>query len=111
MAPGGYTWLAVIFGVMTALSLCFMFAGLAAANEMKSDGMVKWTLKVFGSSTLLLFAVMLAAIVMRYRQPDVYKDDGKRHVKQDMLDNAVKKYFDCMPVEEKYKILANRRND
>ena len=39
-----------------------------------------------------------------------YKDDGKKYVEQEMLDNAVKKYFDSMPVEEKYKILANGRN-
>ena len=113
MAPGGYTCLAVIFGVMTMMSLGLLFAGIDLARERREDsnGIFKWTLQVFGSSTLLLFMVMLAAIVMRFRQPDVYKDDGKRHVEQKMLDNAVKKYFDSIPVEEKYKILANGRND
>lgn len=112
MAPGGYTCLAVIFGVMTALSSCLLCAGIETAKACieNSDGIFKWTLKAFGSSTLLLFIVTLAAIVMRFRQPDVYKDDGKRHVEQELLDNAVKKYFDSMPVEEKYKILANGRN-
>ena len=112
MAPGGYTCLAIIFGVMTVLSLCLLFAGIETANEHReeSNGIFKWTLQVFGSSTLLLFAVTIAAIVMRFRQPDVYKDDGKRYAEQEMIDNAVKKYFDSMPVEEKYKILANGRN-
>ena len=113
MAPGGYTCLAIIFGVMTVLSLCLLFSGLAVSTEHRedSDKVFKWVLKVFGPSTLLLFTVTLAAIVMRFRQPDVYKDDGKRHVEQELLDNAVKKYFDSMPVEEKYKILTNGSKD
>ena len=112
MAPGGYTCLAAIFGLMTVLSLGLLFAGIETAKEDREDsnGIFKWTLKVFGSSTLLLFAVTIAAIVMRFRQPDVYKDDGKKYVEQEILDNAVKKHFDSMPVEEKYKILANGRN-
>ena len=112
MAPGGYTCLAVIFGVMTMMLLGLLFAGIDLARERREDSndIFKWTLKVFGSSTLLLFAATFTAIVMRYRQPDVYKDDGKKYVEQEMLDNAVKKYFDSMPVEEKYKILANGRN-
>lgn len=113
MAPGGYTCLAVIFGVMTVMSLGLLFAGIEtskASPKEDADDIFKWTFKAFGSSTLLLFAVTLAAIVMRFRQPDVYKDDGKRHVKQEMLDNAVKKYFDSMSIEEKYKILVNGRN-
>ena len=114
MAPGGYTWLVVIFGVMTVMSLGLLFAGIEASRESTkedADDIFKWTLKVFGPSTLLLFTVTLTAIVMRYRQPDVYKDDGKRHVEQEIVDNAVKKYFDSLPVEEKYKILTNRSKD
>lgn len=113
MAPGGYTCLVVIFGVMTVMSLGLLFTGIEASKaspKEDADDIFKWSLTVFGSSTLLLFIMTLAAIVMRFRQPDVYKDDGKRHIKQEMLDNAVKKYFDSMPVEEKYKILVNGRN-
>ena len=108
MAPGGYTCLAAIFGLMTVLSLGLLFAGIETAKEDREDsnGIFKWTLKVFGSSTLLLFTVMLIAIVMRFKQPDVYKEDGKRYAEQEMIDNAVKKYFDSMSVEEKYKILT-----
>jgi len=107
MAPGGYTWLAVIFSIITALSVCFLFAALTVANERSSDDMFKWAFKVIGPCILVSFAVTLAAIVMRYRQPDVYAEDGKKDIQQEMVDNAVKKYFDSMPVEEKYKILTN----
>ena len=111
MAPGGYTCLAVIFGIMTFVAVCLMFNAFEMSEEKSNDDIAKWALKAIGPWALALFAITLTSIIMRYRQPDVYKDDGKKYVEQKMIDDAVKKYFDRMPVEEKYKILANGRND